>query len=192
MELKLWNSQSCIFLTLLVYIQDKSNFKYLKSFFYSLMYVVPKGKNRDIYTNFLDKNPIDKYINLTQWLKLLYGEYGDVTLPHKKNVDNIDPNIWGPHGWEFLMVISYYYDNDDVNFKHYKKFFESLKHLLPCLKCRTNYINYLNCNPLTKHTNLLKWLIILHNKSSSRILDYNKVFTNIKKNYSIYTNYVAI
>tara|TARA_B110000208_G_scaffold86360_1_gene109371 strand:+ start:569 stop:994 length:426 start_codon:yes stop_codon:yes gene_type:complete len=75
--------------------------------------------------------------------------------------------IWGPHAWLFLHTITFNYpenpsEQDKVNFF---TFFDSLKHVLPCVKCRKHYSE--NSKDLKDNLNskddLVKWLINIHN-----------------------------
>ena len=75
--------------------------------------------------------------------------------------------IWGPHAWLFLHTITFNYpenpsEQDKVNFF---TFFDSLKHVLPCAKCRKHYQE--NSKDLKDNLNskddLVKWLINIHN-----------------------------
>ena len=82
----------------------------------------------------------------------------------------MDPNIWGPHGWYFLHSITLAYpDNPTENDKTiYKNFFESLKDILPCDKCRVHFNQTLMTYPIENHLqnkeSLFKWLVDVHNR----------------------------
>lgn len=78
---------------------------------------------------------------------------------------NLNPKIWGPHAWFFLDSIVMGADND--NLQTLKSFFEQIKYVLPCEKCRLHYTEYLRTNPLddvSTKDELLIWLHNLHNK----------------------------
>jgi hypothetical protein len=83
---------------------------------------------------------------------------------------NLGPNIWGPHLWKALHMITMGYPNEPSfdDKKNYRFFFENLYHTIPCNICSENYKKHLLELPLTdkvferKH-NLVNWLIDLHN-----------------------------
>ena len=58
---------------------------------------------------------------------------------------NFEPKIWGNHAWFFLETICMAYPtNPSKSMKSSaKNFFLSLKDLIPCEKCRNNYILHL-------------------------------------------------
>ena len=80
------------------------------------------------------------------------------------------PEVWGPHAWIFLHSITLEYPNnpssdDKLNVKN---FMNSLGKVIPCQKCKVNFNNHLEKNPLTDEilmskSNLVKWLIDIHN-----------------------------
>lgn len=80
------------------------------------------------------------------------------------------PDVWGPHAWIFLHSITLEYpDNptseDKVNIVN---FINSLGPVLPCQKCRINFKSHIEKYPLTEEvlkskTNLVKWMIDIHN-----------------------------
>ena len=103
----------------------------------------------------------------------------------------MDPNVWGPHGWYFLHSITLAYpDNpsDDVKMIH-NNFFNSLKDILPCDKCRNHYNQTLMTYPIENHLenkeSLFKWLVDVHNRvnidNGKREYSYDEV-TKISEN----------
>jgi len=89
----------------------------------------------------------------------------------------MNPNIWGPHLWNFLHTISFNYPDvasSDVRESHYN-FFNSLIDILPCDVCRINYNKKLqNLNllgSLNTKEDLIDFVINLHNNVSK---DLNK------------------
>jgi len=97
----------------------------------------------------------------------------------------MDPEIWGPHGWYFLHSITLAYpDNPTEDDKIYhKNFFESLKNILPCDKCRNHYDQNLITYPIENHLenkeSLFKWLVDVHNRvnidNGKREYNYDEV-----------------
>ena len=78
-------------------------------------------------------------------------------------------NVWGPSAWTFLHTITYNYPENptDEDKRNYLNFFDSLKHVLPCNKCKGHYKENLKKydlnNSLNSRQDLVKWLIDLHN-----------------------------
>jgi hypothetical protein len=62
------------------------------------------------------------------------------------------------------------------------KYFKEVEKLLPCVKCRVHYRQYLKASPIEYHVDtrneLVRWLIDLHNKvnaqTGKRILSYEE------------------
>ena len=80
------------------------------------------------------------------------------------------PDVWGPHAWIFLHSITLEYPDNPTNEDklNVMNFFNSVGSVLPCQKCRVNFNLHLKKNPLTEKvieskTNLVKWMIDIHN-----------------------------
>ena len=103
----------------------------------------------------------------------------------------MDPKLWGPHFWFVLHFVTFNYpDNPTTYDKHsYKLFFESIKDILPCEKCRKHYRNHLSQNPLEvaldKRIDLIKWLIQIHNNVNRST---NKPIYSLQDVLYIYSN----
>lgn len=105
---------------------------------------------------------------------------------------NIDPHIWGPHGWQFMHYITIGYPerpNDEFK-KNISNFFMSLKYLLPCEKCRQNYNTHISKYPLTDNIlssrkKIIEWLIDIHNEVNSMT---NKSIMSYEKSLETYMN----
>lgn len=74
---------------------------------------------------------------------------------------------WGNNGWGFGHAVSFSmgsYPSDEEK-KHFKEFFESWQHVLPCPKCRKHYSEHLKKNPVNVHSvrDLAQWFFDLHN-----------------------------
>lgn len=99
--------------------------------------------------------------------------------------------IWGPHAWLFLHTITFNYpenpsEQDKVNFF---TFFDSLKHVLPCAKCRKHYhenSKHIKDN-LNSKDDLVKWLIKIHNDvnfiNNKPIWSYDDVYNKYQELY---------
>lgn len=115
----------------------------------------------------------------------------------------MNPKIWGPRAWIFLHSITLAYPVNPTyqDMDNYKRFFESLKYVLPCESCKEHFTDNIKKYPLTdqilRSKDLLcKWLIDIHNSvnmsTGKRVLTYQQVFdiyTSIydenKKNYKL-------
>ena len=99
---------------------------------------------------------------------------------------------WGPHSWYFLHFVSFHYplkpSNQDK--QNYFNFFNSLKHVLPCNKCKEHYKeNSIELkNNLNSKDDLVKWLIDLHNevnkKNNKKIWSYSDVYNKYQNLYN--------
>ena len=77
--------------------------------------------------------------------------------------------IWGPAIWHFLHTMSFNYPVKPTceDKQHYRDFVLSLKHVLPCGKCRKNLINNLKKHPLElshmkSRDTFSKWVYTFH------------------------------
>ena len=85
-------------------------------------------------------------------------------------MDNINPKLWGDHGWKFMHYITMSYPDkpewDDR--EKFRKFFLNIGDVLPCEKCRVNYKKNLQKFPISENLNnkedLIRWLINVHNE----------------------------
>ena len=82
----------------------------------------------------------------------------------------MNPKFWGPHGWLFLHTVTMNYPKEPTNEDKtlYRKFFSSLKRVLPCEKCAYHYYEHIKDDPiepaLESRDSLVRWLIKIHNK----------------------------
>ena len=79
---------------------------------------------------------------------------------------NLDPKIWGPHGWLFIESCLLSYPNNPSNNdkSNFKNFIYSIKSILPCSNCRDHFSEYLDNHPLddnilSSKENILKWIL---------------------------------
>ena len=98
-------------------------------------------------------------------------------------------NVWGPPAWTFLHIVTYNYPENPTNEdkSNYLNFFDSLKHVIPCNKCKGHYKENLKKydlnNSLDSRQDLVKWLIDLHNDVNR---DNGKsVCTDTRKTWSL-------
>jgi hypothetical protein len=104
----------------------------------------------------------------------------------------MDPTIWGPKLWFFIHTIALNFPENPTfeQKKYYESFFENLKYIIPCDKCRLHYTQRQNINPVSKYLTdpnaLFKYTIDLHNEVNKslgkRIYSYEEV-SNLYKNH---------
>ncbi len=118
--------------------------------------------------------------------------------------DNINPIIWGTSGWKFIhyIALAYPIEPTDKVKKEYKIFFNMIKYVLPCEKCRNNYEKHLKIYPIEEYLNdkksLFKWTVHMHNAVNKE--NNKKEFTlmesleshpcTLKKNKKISENFL--
>ena len=107
----------------------------------------------------------------------------------------LGPNIWGPHLWKALHMISVGYPDEpnEEQKKNYKTFFENFYQVLPCSICSNNYKKNLKELPITNDTmknqqNLVKWVIDVHNivnkELKKPIIEYDDALLLIFNNFN--------
>ena len=105
----------------------------------------------------------------------------------------MEPKIWGNHEWLFLHTITLHYPDNPTEFdkEKYKKFFESLSHVIPCDICKSHYKQNIKKYPIqleSKET-LTRWLHKIHNivnvKNGIEEFSYDEF---IKKFSDMYSN----
>ena len=106
----------------------------------------------------------------------------------------MDPNIWGPHAWQFLHTITLAYpDNPTLEDKNnHAIFFNNIQYILPCQKCKDHYSQNIQISPVEQHLDnketLFKWLIDIHNKvnikNNKREYSYDEVTKLYENMYS--------
>ena len=113
-----------------------------------------------------------------------------------ENRINLDPKIWGPYGWLFIQssILSYPNNPSDNEKIVYKQFIESLKIILPCLKCREHITQYIDNNPindniLNNRENFLKWILGAQNNinkiNNKKLIKYDEFIDYYKNHYSM-------
>ena len=100
----------------------------------------------------------------------------DARLSNSK--EGFQTRVWGPPLWMFLHIISLNYTPNKK--AAYKRFFISLKGILPCGACRTNYKRILQTVlPLDDYVfscreSLAMWVFLLHNQVQKDIFNTTK------------------
>ncbi len=111
---------------------------------------------------------------------------------------NLDSSIWGSFGWFFCDSICLSYPNSptDEQKEHYRHFFNSLRYVLPCQKCRHHYTEFIKRFPLndfilSNKKYLIMWLLHAHNnvnkinnKKEITLKDFYKYY-NLKYNIDV-------
>jgi mitochondrial FAD-linked sulfhydryl oxidase len=100
----------------------------------------------------------------------------------------MEPKNWGKFGWGFIHNVALGYSEDLTYMKkeQYRKFFEAIGDVLPCLDCQTHYKDMLvNIPPvLVNKDTLFKWTVDIHNKVNERL---NKKIVSYDEAYNIWT-----
>ena len=105
--------------------------------------------------------------------------------------------LWGPNGWKFMHSIAAFcplLPNEDERL-HYKTFFESLQHVLPCKACSESYKKNLKVLPLTdellkNRETILNWTIDIHNLVNKEL--NKKIYTKEEALQLIYSNFSSV
>ena len=105
--------------------------------------------------------------------------------------------VWGPNGWKFMHSIAMFcplLPNEDER-QHYKTFFESLQHVLPCKACSESYKKNLKVLPLTdellkNRETILNWTIDIHNLVNKEL--NKKIYTKEEALQLIYSNFSSV
>ena len=107
--------------------------------------------------------------------------------------ENFEPTVWGPHAWFFLesVAMAYPIKPSYQEKKAADDFFNSLKYLIPCEKCRNNYDLHLKTNPLndkvlSSRDNLFMWIVKVHNSvDPKKKKSYDDTFNYYMKQYGL-------
>jgi hypothetical protein len=104
--------------------------------------------------------------------------------------------IWGPHMWVALHSITFCYPNNPTiqDKNNYKKFFELIGDVLPCLYCKKSYKKFilegntkLDDNVLENRYNLTKWFYYIHEAVNNKLgVDYGVSYDDVVNRYESY------
>ena len=89
--------------------------------------------------------------------------------------NNLQPDVWGPHGWKFIHYVALGYPDKptDSDKTAYRNFYESLSDILPCQGCADHYRETIHAFPVKDHLasrdQLLRWSFDIHNTVNKRI-----------------------
>ena len=105
------------------------------------------------------------YSNLTKQFKEVIEKEAKSTDDTEGN--RLNPIYWGPHAWKFFESVAFGYPENPTEQDQSSafKFFESLRQLLPCEKCKTHYIENFETLPVdtTSRDSLSRWVVEFHN-----------------------------
>lgn len=83
---------------------------------------------------------------------------------------SLNPEYWGPKFWDVLHLAAVGYSTNPTPAEKlgFRMFFDSLRYVLPCQKCRGSYESYLNArgiqdSDLQSRDSLFHWVFELHN-----------------------------
>ena len=88
---------------------------------------------------------------------------------------SVDPNIWGPHFWFFLMTIAIHYplNPNSITKKKYYNFIMDLPLFIPDESIGNRFSYILNKYPVSPYIDsresFIKWTIFIHNKINNEI-----------------------
>ena len=101
-----------------------------------------------------------------------------------------DPNYWGPALWTALHTISFNYPEQPTEKEQtqYRAFFQALKHVLPCGKCRLHYAQGIDHDlplepALRNRDTLSRWLVDFHNSVNRRLDKPIVTYDSVKEKY---------
>ena len=109
---------------------------------------------------------------------------------------NMFPKIWGPSMWTVLHLISFSYPKNPstIDKINYKKFYDSIGHILPCNYCRDSYNKFilegntkLDDNVFESRDKLTKWLYYVHEAVNKKLgVDYGVSYDDVVKKYEYF------
>lgn len=108
----------------------------------------------------------------------------------------VSTEVWGPKAWGFLHAVTFRYpefpelEDRDALFN----LLTSLKLMLPCVKCRKHFAEYIDdpstgltgpgCHHLDTRWTAAKWLVEFHNVVNQRLIKPVVSFESVRENYS--------
>lgn len=106
----------------------------------------------------------------------------------------MDPTVWGPKLWLVIHTMALNYPDNPTyeDRRNYENFFNSLKFVIPCDKCRLHYTERINKKPIINYLDntdsLFRYTIDLHNDVNKslgkRTYIYDEVIEIYKKHYN--------
>jgi len=115
---------------------------------------------------------------------------------------NYQPSTWGPSAWALMHILAEKSrSQNEVFAKQFARWLYLLKDLLPCERCRVNYLEHLNIIPIPvsgKRNHFVSWVYKLHkrvnesrnikkNPSYASVRDlWHKIYMEVKDPYETY------
>ena len=112
-------------------------------------------------------------------------------------LSGVSTEIWGPAAWRFMHAISFRYPIEHPGPVHKESmydFLKSLRHLLPCTKCRQHFSAYFDHpshgvgGPTSKYldnrNSLTRWMVDLHNDVNHRLKKPQMDFEDVAAQYA--------
>lgn len=93
----------------------------------------------------------------------------------------MEPKKWGAKVWYLMHIIAFSFIPE--NKKYYNEFYNIIKVMLPCKKCRTNFNRELGNKVNQNIDNLSTLMINLHNNVSARLKKKVYSYAEIEKIY---------
>jgi FAD-linked sulfhydryl oxidase len=95
---------------------------------------------------------------------------------------------WGRPGWKFLHAVTFAYPSaPDLKTKlRYRRFFKTLKYVLPCPLCRAHYsklVQGLTIGHMKNAGTLSRWLVDVHNKINVKLGKKTVSYDEVKQVY---------
>ena len=182
----------------------KKDKKYFKLMIDCLFYVLPCDMCKIYFKEFLEKYPVQNYlekqnvllryiVRLRNYIMKHYDLKNKITLKEiKKELTSLclqktkpmtmkNPNLWGNSTWFFLHCSSFNYPKNPTfeDKKHYKLFLISLQYTLPCKLCRQHLTEYMNSNSVDDYLEdkkkYIKYIIQLHNHVNKKFKNKTKI-----------------
>ena len=104
------------------------------------------------------------------------GDSSSFTQEDYCSPDGMLTQVWGPSMWHFLHTMSFNYpvNPSSKDKENYKRFLNSMKHVLPCGHCRSNLNKNYRSNPITNETmrsrdSLSRFIYSLHERINKQL-----------------------
>ncbi len=102
----------------------------------------------------------------------------------------MDPSVWGPKVWDFILTISLNADPLNVI-----PFIEMYKLCLPCIHCRRSFQLFCKQLPYTSMNdsseNMFKWTWTMHDMVNQKLGKYSLPYDKAKRRYSSFSCYIS-
>ena len=101
---------------------------------------------------------------------------------------------WGTSGWRFLHCVTFAYPEEPTSTErlHMYLFLQSIGHVLPCRRCRTHCIAYMEANlrsvaapALQNRKSLTRFLVDMHNDVNLRLKRPTRSLEDVQHEYEV-------